>query len=78
MGVLKDVTDMSMSIPVRTGLNRTRVRFVEACDDAQERRFAAAGRTEDGNKLAGRDAEIDAVKRGYWTRKDALDCAQID
>ena len=41
---------------------------LEAGDDAQRRRLAGAGRAEEGEELAGRDAEVDALQRARRCR----------
>src|SRR5262249_23620547 len=46
--------------------NRPRRRIDQAGDNLQQRRLAAAGRTDDGDETAARDIEVDAVERDRY------------
>jgi hypothetical protein len=47
--------------------NCTGIGKLESCDDAQQRCFAAAGRSQQGEELARLDCNIDVVKSGKIT-----------
>ena len=53
-------------------------RVGEACDDAQQGRFTAAGRAEEAQELARADIEIDAVERRHPGGKPLADAPQRD
>ena len=50
----------------------SRVRLLEAGDDAQHRRLAAAARAENGEEAAGLDDEVDRVDRRAGRAAEAL------
>src|SRR5262249_37283216 len=73
--ILKDHAERSPNLPhralavdraraqyMRTDANFAGVKRIEAVETAQQRRFAAAGRTEDGDGLARAKRDVDAVQ----------------
>ena len=77
---MKDARGWKRPRTVRRGVDGdgTGCPLLEARGDAQERRFAAAARPNDGDEFAVRDFEVDAVDRNGSRREDLAQAVNDD
>jgi hypothetical protein len=78
VGILKDIADPFAGVRQLCGLDRAAVGSVQAGENSQERGLAATRGTEDGEKFAVRDIEIEVVDCSHAGGEDAANTTQPD